>query len=148
MHVTTSYREIIKLTEMREQFYQESLAKDKKQKEQKQYRRNLLQAACRRLIAKCISEDRERNFLSQIEYKMVRNLKGEKFINFNRNDFIGWYFIEDSHIDENLKRPKHAVRFFLEYLQNGGYILPQVHWDIWDNSKFTVKFFWDDTETD
>jgi hypothetical protein len=99
------------------------------------------------IVANYIEKGGSRNFLSQLEYKMTKQLKGEKFMNFDRTDFMHFeQLIEGADRWPALADPIHVLRMFLVHLREEGYILPQVKSYLWNMRTFTVKFTWDDTE--
>lgn len=94
-----------------------------------------------------IDKDGSRNFLTQIEHKMGFYVKGEKYVNFDREIFKGWdSLIENAHRYPGKAHPATTLRMFLAFLRDEKYLLPQVKCEIWNNRANTVRFFWDDTE--
>lgn len=116
-----------------------------RKRQQEKQRRLYEEFEC--VVGHYIEKGGSRNFLSQLEYKMTKQLKGEKFMNFDRQDFM--YFdqlIEGADHWPALADPIHVLRMFVVHLREEGYILPQVKSYIWNMRTFTVKFTWDDTE--
>ena len=76
---------------------------------------------------------------------MCHNVKGEKFVNFPRNDFKYWRsFVEGAHKDRTLSYPKNTISLFINYLILNKYILPQVKFEVWNNVGNTVRFYWEE----
>jgi len=83
-----------------------------------------------------IDKDGSRNFLTQIEHKMGFYVKGEKYVNFDREIFKGWdSLIENAHRYPGKAHPATTLRMFLACLRDEKYLLPQFKCEIGDARK-------------
>lgn len=83
------------------------------------------------------------NSLARTVAKSGRTDTVNLHMNFDRNDFVGWYkfvpFQADEHGRNYNARPASCLRLFLDRAKYLGY-LPQISYVVWGNQKFTVKF--------